>query len=311
MKTCLVFPGQGAQYPGMGQDLYEASEAVQELFTLAAETTGIDVKALLFEGSEEELKKTENTQVAITLVNLAVAEFLGEKGIVAQGAAGFSLGEYSALVYTGVLSAKDVFPLVKLRGELMAKACESLDQSSGAPGMAAVIGLAPEAVDQALAEAAIQGVYGANYNSPVQVVISGTASGLQGATEVLKAAGAKRVLPLKVSGPFHSPLLQGAAEDLKVALDSVSFQDPVKALYSNVTGKEITSGAEAKSLAVQQVVSPVRWTEEEALLVAAGYQRLIEAGPGTVLTGLWKKFNAEISCLSAGKLEQINAILES
>jgi [acyl-carrier-protein] S-malonyltransferase len=311
MKTCLVFPGQGAQYPGMGQDLYEASEAVQELFALATEITGIDVKTLLFEGSEEELKKTENTQVAITLVNLAVAEYLGEKGIVAEGAAGFSLGEYSALVYTGVLSAKDVFPLVKLRGELMAKACSALDQSEGAPGMAAVIGLAPEKVDEALDAAGVQGVYGANYNSPVQVVISGTAAGLQESAEVLKAAGAKRVLPLKVSGPFHSPLLQGAADDLKAALESIPFNDPKKALYSNVTGQRISSGVEAKALAVEQVVKPVKWTTEERLLVEEGYQRLIESGPGTVLTGLWKKFNSDIPCFSAGKLEQIEALIQA
>jgi len=310
MKTCFVFPGQGAQYPGMGKDLYDESEKVRELLALADKTTKMDLRGLLFEGSEEELMKTENTQVAITLVNLSVAAALEEKGIRAFGAAGFSLGEYSALVYCGVLEVKEVFSLVKLRGQLMNEAAQALDLSAGAPGMAAVMGLSPEEVDQALSQGAVQGVWGANYNSPVQVVISGTAPGLEQAGKILKEAGAKRVLPLKVSGPFHSPLLEKAAQGLAQELKKVPFADPKLALYSNVTGKKVLSGEEAKKLAVEQVISPVRWTDEEGLLIQEGYERIIEAGPGTVLTGLWKKFNSEIPCFSAGKWDQILELLE-
>lgn len=309
MKTAFLFPGQGAQYPNMAHDLFDASAAVRDLFALASDTTGIDTQKLLFEGTEEELKETVNTQVSVTLANLASAAVLADRGIIAQGAAGFSLGEYAALVEAGVLTAAQVFPLVKLRGEFMAQAAAQLDRSAGAPGMAAVIGLSPEKVDEALVQAAIPDLYGANYNSPTQVVISGTAAALQAGTELLKAAGARRVIALKVSGPFHSPLLAEAATALEHALLEVPFQNPQKALFSNVTGKLVTTGAEAKALAVRQVTAPVRWTTEEQALVDAGFDRVFEVGPGAVLAGLWTSFHDGTPCLSAGKLDQIHQIV--
>lgn len=308
MKTAFLFPGQGAQYPGMGKDFFDASPRVRELFQLASDTTKIDTRRLLFEGTDEELKETVNTQIAITLVNLASAAVLKERGIEAQGAAGFSLGEYAALVYTGVIAEADIFPLVKQRGEFMAKAAASLDRSAGDPGMAAVIGLSPEKVEETLAAAKIPDLFGANFNSPAQVVISGTAAGLKAGEEALKAAGARRIITLKVSGPFHSPLLKQASLDLAGVLAKVEFKDPVKTLYSNVTGQKITTGAQARDLAVQQVIAPVRWTTEEAALLADGYQRLIEAGPGEVLTGLWKSFNSDLTVSPAGKLDLIAEI---
>jgi [acyl-carrier-protein] S-malonyltransferase len=308
MKTAFLFPGQGAQYPGMARDLFDESARVRDLFTLAADTTGIDVRRLLFEGTEEELKETVNTQVSVTLANLSAAAALVERGIAADGAAGFSLGEYSALVETGVLTAAQVFPLVKLRGELMAKAAAALDRSAGDPGMAAVLGLSPDKVDEALAAAKIPDLFGANYNSPVQVVISGTAAALAAGIEALKAAGARRVIPLKVSGPFHSPLLAAAARDLEQALASIDFKNPAKTLFSNVTGAVVATGADAKTLAVRQVTAPVRWTTEEQTLLDSGFSRFIEAGPGTVLTGLWNAFHEAVPCLSGGKLEQIRQI---
>jgi len=308
MKTAFLFPGQGAQYPGMARDLHDESARVRDLFVLASDTTGVDVKLLLFEGTEDELKETVNTQISVTLANLSSAAVLAERGIVADGAAGFSLGEYSALVETGVLTAEQVFPLVKLRGELMAKAAAALDRSAGDPGMAAVLGLAPEAVDAALAAAKIPDLFGANYNSPVQVVISGTAAALAAGIEALKTAGARRVIPLKVSGPFHSPLLAAAARELETALASVDFKNPAKPLLSNVTGGLVATGAEAKTLAVQQVTAPVRWTTEEQTLLDQGFSRFVEAGPGAVLTGLWNAFHAAVPALSAGKLEQIALI---
>jgi [acyl-carrier-protein] S-malonyltransferase len=308
MKTAFLFPGQGAQYPGMARDLFDASSAVRELFSLASETTGIDVQRLLFEGTEEELKETVNTQVSVTLANLASAVVLAERGIRAEGTAGFSLGEYAALVEAGVLTADQVFPLVKLRGEFMSRAAAALDRSSGDPGMAAVIGLSPEKVDEALSSASIPDLYGANYNSPNQVVISGTAKALAAGIDALKAAGARRVVVLKVSGPFHSPLLSVAGQALEQALESVEFQNPTKALFSNVTGGLVSTGAEAKLLAVRQVTAPVRWTTEERALLDCGFTRLIEAGPGAVLAGLWGGFHDALPCLAAGKLEQIQQI---
>ena len=308
MKTAFLFPGQGAQYPTMAQDLYEASAQVRDLFALAADSTGIDVKRLLFEGTEEELKETVNTQVSVTLANLASATVLSEKGIRAQGTAGFSLGEYAALVEAGVLTAAQVFPLVKLRGEVMARAAAALDRSAGDPGMAAVLGLSPEKVDEALAAASIPNLYGANDNSSNQVVISGTAAGLSAGIEALKAAGARRVVVLKVSGPFHSPLLADAGRALEEVLKTVEFRNPTKALYSNVTGALVTTGSDAKALAVRQVTAPVRWTSEEKALLDAGFDRFIEAGPGAVLAGLWSVFHDALPCQAAGKLEQIQQI---
>jgi len=309
MKTAFLFPGQGAQYPGMARDLFDSCAAVRELFSLAADTTGIDVKRLLFEGTEEELKETVNTQVAVTLANLSSAAVLAERGIHAQGAAGFSLGEFAALVETGVLTAAQIFPLVKRRGEFMASAAAALDRSAGEPGMAAVLGLSPDKVDEALARAAIPNLYGANYNSPNQVVISGTAAGLAAGIEALKAAGARRVVILKVSGPFHSPLLADAGRALEEALRAVEFRNPAKALFSNVTGALVGTGAEAKALTVRQVTAPVRWTTEEKAILDAGFDRLIEAGPGAVLAGLWGAFHDALPCHAAGKLDQIQQIV--
>ena len=308
MKACYLFPGQGAQFPGMGKDLWEQSEQVKRLFELASDKTGIEMRKLIFEGSEEELKATDKTQVAITLINVAASSALKEKGISASGAAGFSLGEYSALYEAGVIKLEDLFPIVKARGDLMERASRNQDSPSGNPGMAAVLGLTLEEVSEVLET--LEGVYLANYNSPVQVVVSGSFEGIQKCEAVFEEAGARRVVPLKVSGPFHSPLLEEARAGLEEVLADYDYSDPQIPVYANVTGERITSGEEAKRLCVQQVVSGVRWVDEEKSILADGYDRYLEVGPGTVLTGLWKYVSKEAKCNPAGSLEDINKIAE-
>jgi [acyl-carrier-protein] S-malonyltransferase len=303
MRTCLLFPGQGAQYPKMGLDLWEASHKIRDLFQLASDAAGFDVKRVLSEGTPEELAATDKAQVLITLVDLAAAAVLAERGIEPAGCAGFSLGEYAALCTAGTLEAEAVFRLVRIRGDLMEKASRALDASGGKPGMAAVLGLP---FDKATAVAAgIEGVFVANHNSPVQLVLSGTAAGLARAEELLKAAGAKRFVRLGVSGPFHSPLMDGARAAYEEALAGSAFADPILPVYSNVTASPIGSGAKARALCARQVVSRVRWVEEEQRLLADGFGTFREAGPGSVLTGLFKALRADVDCRPAGTMEAI------
>ncbi|MCL1817589.1 MAG: ACP S-malonyltransferase [Spirochaetaceae bacterium] len=305
MKNVFLFPGQGAQYPGMGKDLWEKSPAVKELFRLASEITGCDMEKLLFTGTPEELKATDKAQGAITLANLAAAAFLRERGITASAAAGFSLGEYAALVTAGVLTEEAVFSLVKVRGELMEKASRGLDTEAGPAGMTAVMGLDFPDVERTLAEAGIEEARAANYNSPAQTVISGTAAALAAAEAALKAAGARRCIRLAVSGPFHSPLLHEARTRFAAELENYNFADPKITVYSNVTGTAIATGAEAKRLAAEQITCPVLWVEIEKNIQAAGCGRVVEAGPGTVLAGLWKAVCPDPVCLPAGSAEAI------
>ena len=308
MGTCFLYPGQGAQYPGMAKDLWEASGGVKDLFTLASDRSGMDLKKLLFEGSEEDLKATDKTQIAITLVNLSSKLILEEKGITSDGCAGFSLGEYSALVDGGIISMEDIFPIVKKRGELMETASRNLDNPAGNPGMAAVIGLDFDTLSSIISASGIDGVFLANYNSPTQTVLSGTAEGLDKAENLCKEGGARRYIRLKVSGPFHCPLLQEAKDGMKNFLEGVAFSDPQKPVYTNVTGKKIRSGDEAKQMCLDQIITTVRWVDEEKSIEGDGYDRCIEVGPGTVLSGLWKAFNGEIKCFPAGTMEQIETL---
>ena len=306
MKTCFLFPGQGAQYPGMGKDLFEASVSVRELFSQASEATGMDLEALLFRGSAEDLQATNRTQIAVTLVNLAVARVLAERGVEAQGYAGFSVGEYAALAAAGVLADGDLFRIVQARGEAMEAASRGADTAGGRAGMAAVIGLAPERVTAALA--GVDGAWAANFSSPAQVVLAGTAEGLAAAEQACTAAGARRYVPLKVSGPFHSPLIESARVQFADVVAGFTFHDPVQPVYANVTGRRIASGAEAKQLCVQQIVASVQWVTEIDSLVEAGFGRFIEAGPGKVLTGLMRGFDTDVACTPVGTMEQVDAV---
>ena len=305
MKTCFLFPGQGAQYPGMAKDLWEASPAVRDLFTVASDASGMDARKLLFESTAEELKVTDRTQIAVTLASLCSGAVLRERGAKLDGCAGFSLGEYAALCEAGILSLSDVFPIVKLRGELMEKAARGLDSTSGSAGMVAVLGIPAERVASVVEPLAKEGAHLANYNSPSQMVISGTADGLQRAEKALKDAGAKRFIRLAVSGPFHSPLMVEARKAFDVALKSYTFNDPRLPVYSNVTGRAISSGAEARELCGKQLVSLVRWVTVEERLLADGFDRFLEAGPGTVLAGLLRALRSDVPCAPAGTLEAI------
>jgi [acyl-carrier-protein] S-malonyltransferase len=288
----------------MAKDFYETSKAVRLLFALASEASRTDMKKLLFESDEEALKQTRNTQIALALAGSASALCAREHGIIATGFAGFSVGEWPALAEAGILSFFDMFRLVSERGRLMDEA----GKKSGGSTMSAVLFLAPEKIEQAIAEAGLKNVWVANYNSPIQNVISGTEADIALAEEKLKAAGAKRVVRLKVSGAFHSPIMRPASEAFATLLSDVVFHDPKATMYSNVTGAKITSGAQAKELASAQIISPVRWITEENAIITDGFGRCIETGPGTVLAGLWKALGSTVPCFAGGTLDAISSM---
>ncbi len=307
-KTAFVFSGQGAQFPGMGKDLWESYSCVKDLFEKASDLCGKDMKALLFEGSADDLKDTQNTQTAVSLVNLAVRRALNEEGLASCCAAGFSLGEFSAMADAGILTEDDVFALVAKRGEIMAAAGDEVVKTWGDVGMGAVIGLDFETVSSVIGASGVKNVYAANNNSPVQVVISGTSEGISGVQDALKEAGARRVIPLKVSGPFHTPLLEGGKAALADFLGTLNFTDPVKDFYSNVTGTLVATGAEARELSIQQMVSPVQWLVIEKNIGSSGISTVAECGPGSVLTGLWKKSGMEQPAAACGTLEGLKTL---
>ncbi|MDR2480625.1 MAG: ACP S-malonyltransferase [Treponema sp.] len=316
-KVVFLFPGQGAQYTGMALDFLAApgGAAVASLFETASAVCGQDMRALL-ESDAETLKRTDVSQPAVTLANLAAAAALEAAGYGPAACAGFSLGEYAALVCAGVIGVEDCFRLVKARGEAMQRSADRLRASGGeAPGMAAVTGLPPARVEALIAEwraAGLNDLYAANINSPKQLVISGTAAALAEAEQRFKEAGARRVLRLQVAGPFHSPLIADAAEAFGPLLETVAFGDPRIPLYSNVTGKRVRSGAEARRLALAQITAPVRWVDEEAAIAAdresAGFTACLEAGPGKVLRGLWRDSGSDIPCYAAGSAADIAQI---
>ncbi|MDR0526019.1 MAG: ACP S-malonyltransferase [Spirochaetaceae bacterium] len=307
-RNVFLFPGQGAQYRGMGADFRE-TPAGAELFQIASDITGRDMTALLQDADDETLKRTDVSQPAITLVNLAAARYLAEQGIQPAGCAGFSLGEYAALTVAGVISPEECFKLVKKRGEAMQIASDRLGTGKNAPGMAAILGLAPDQVEALIAEWRIPGLYPANFNSPRQVAVSGTAEALASAEPRFKQAGAKRFIRLGVAGPFHSPLISDAAEQFRPALEALHFRDPVIPFYSNVSGSQVLTGEEAKRLSLRQITEPVRWIAEEQAIDKDGPEAVLETGPGKVLTGLWKDSDTSIPCFGAGTVEAIHRFI--
>ncbi len=304
----FLYPGQGSQFPGMAKDLYEKYDSVKDLFKQASDACDRDMKTLLFDGSDEDLKATENAQPAIVLASLAARVALKIEGFESAGVAGHSLGEYTAMVDAGVLSIEDALKAVSARGAFMAAAGAEITADKGEIGMAAVIGIGPEAVRKALE--GLPDVWSANENGPAQVAIGGTKAGMDGAADALKAAGARRVIPLKVSCPFHTPLMAGPAESMRSFLAEITFNDPVKTVWSNVSASPVTSGDEARSLLIEQVTHSVRWVDLMASIAEKAPSSLYESGPGKVLTGLWGKSGQNGTCLPAGTVGDLISIKE-
>lgn len=279
-----VFPGQGSQFRGMGQDLYQQSKAARQLFDQANEILGYNLTNIMFEGSEEELKQTIYTQPAVFLHGVVVA--LTTSSFAPDMVAGHSLGELAALTAAGVLSFEDGLRLASIRATAMQRACELAPST-----MAAVLGLADEAIERVCAQITEEIVVPANYNCPGQVVVSGSVAGIQLAEERLKAAGAKRVVPLAVSGAFHSPFMEPARTEFAEAVQTMSFTAPRCPVYQNVNAEATTDPETIKANIIAQLTSPVRWTQSVEQMVADGATEFYECGPGKVLQGLIKKIS--------------------
>lgn len=283
MKHAYVFPGQGAQFSGMGKDLYNNNLQARELFEQANSILGFRITDIMFDGSAEELRQTRVTQPAVFLHSVILAKTLG---VVPDAVAGHSLGEFSALVIAGALSFEEGLRLVAKRAEAMQAACEA---TSGT--MAAIIGLDDEVIENICAE--IEDVVAANYNCPGQLVISGAVEAVQIACEKLKAAGARRALPLSVGGAFHSPLMEPARKQLEEAITEAMFSTPGCPVYQNVDAKPHTNPEEIKHNLIAQLTAPVRWTQIVREMLADGVGEFTELGPGNVLQGLIRKVDAE------------------
>lgn len=299
-KLAFVFPGQGAQAVGMGKDAYEQLDASRELYETADRVLGLSISKLSFEGPDDQLKLTYNTQPALLTASLAYLTPLTAAGLRPDYVAGHSLGEYSALVAAGVLTFEDAVKTVRLRGEYMDAAVPA-----GQGAMAAVLGADRERLEQLCRElsASVGAVEMANVNCPGQIVVSGTAAGVSAVVEQAKeGAGAKRAIPLEVSGPFHSSLMKPAAEKLSAHLDTVAWSDAKVPVIANVTARPVEAGAEIRSLLVDQVVSPVLWEDSVAHMIEAGVDTFVEIGSGTVLAGLIKKISRDVKVISVNSV---------
>jgi len=288
-----VFPGQGAQFVAMGKDLYEKFPLAKELFEKANEILGFRITDLMFNGTDEDLRQTKVTQPAIFLHSVILSKTLGDL-FKPEMVAGHSLGEFSALVANQTLSFEDGLILVSKRAMAMQKACE-LNPST----MAAILGLDDSIAEEICKSITEEIVVPANYNSPGQLVISGSLKGIEIACEKLKAAGAKRALPLKVGGAFHSPLMESARIELAAAIQATKFNNPICPIYQNVNAQKVTNPEIIKENLNAQLTSPVRWTQIMQNMIADGATTFIEVGPGTVLQGLVKKVKPDIEAFSA------------
>ena len=311
----------------MGKDLYDAHSSVRDLFTAATAAAPFDVADLVFNGSAEDLQATDKAQIAITVVNLAAAVVLQEAGLAPAATAGFSLGEYAAMVTARVLTLKDALRCVQVRGSIMEEVSRQVDTDGGKSGMCAVIGLSADEVSGCVQDN--NKAFVAIKNSPVQTVVGGTREGLEAATQACKDAGARRVVPLRVSGPFHTSFMEDAYRQYSKELERFVFSDPKIPIYSNVTAARVGSGEDMRVFAGKQLVSIVEWVAEQRAVLKDNSVRgggtsvctLLEVGPGSVLQGLWKGLAKQMqeedtqvvlpACMGAGKLEEINTLTKS
>ena len=299
-KIAFVFPGQGAQYTAMAKDFYEKYAVSRKVFENASKASGLDVEALCFEENDR-LNITEYTQIAMLTAEIAILRAVEEAGIRSQVNAGLSLGEYGALVASGVMQEEDAFTVVRKRGIFMQEAYPT----GGA--MSAVLGTDAELIEKICNET--QGIVSiANYNCPGQIVITGEETAVAAAGEALKAAGARRVIPLKVSGPFHSELLKGAGEKLGQELEKVEIQSFTVPYVTNVTAQYVTGPEQVKELLVSQVSSSVRWQQCVEQMIDDGVDTFIEIGPGKTLTGFLKKINRNVKALHVEKTEDLDEV---
>lgn len=301
-KIAFVFPGQGAQSVGMAKDVYEAVPSSRRVIDSADQVLGFSVRSLMFEGPEEELKQTYNTQPALLTASIAYLEALREKGLTPDYVAGHSLGEYSALVAAGVMTFEEAVAVVRARGEYMEQAVPG-----GKGAMAAVLGADREALGTLCASISGEGsvVELANLNCPGQIVISGTSEGVAAAGERVKEAGGKRAIPLEVSGPFHSSLMKEAADRLEATLAGVHWSKPSVPVVANVTARPVKEEDRVPGLLVQQVYSPVLWQDSVEWMIAEGVDTFVEIGPGSVLAGLIRKIDKHVSVISINSLDSI------
>lgn len=300
-KVAFVFPGQGAQYVGMGKDFYEQIPVSRKVYTIASEVTGLNLPGLCFKENEQ-IDITEYTQIAMLATEAAMLAALQEKGVKADVAAGLSLGEYGAILTAGAMSLEDVFRVVRQRGILMQKAVPT----GGA--MCAVLGMDGEKIAKICEET--EGIVSvANYNCPGQIVITGEEGAVAAAAEKLKEAGARRYIPLKVSGPFHSEMLKGAGEKLAGVLVDVELKEFSMPYVTNVTADYVTDISEIKELLGRQVYSSVRWQQSVERMIADGVDTFIEIGPGRTLTGFLKKINKNVTGLHIEKVEELEEVV--
>lgn len=307
-KIAYLFPGQASQYVGMGRDLYEQSPLVRELYEQASVLLGFDVARFSFEGPSETLKQTIHTQPAILVHSVAVVSLLAQAGMRPAVVAGHSLGEYSALVAVESLGFSEAVRLVRLRSQLMHEA--GVKQ----PGtMAAIIGLDADTLEQVCRDAthANEPVQPANFNSPEQIAIAGAVPAVQRAMELAKTAGAKRAIPLEVSGAFHSVLMKSAQDGLSIAIADTPLHDAAAPVIANVTASPVTAARKIRQLLVEQLTHPVRWVDSMRAMTALDVEIFIETGPGTVLKGLMRRINPDAVVLHTDTLEQIHTVIET
>ena len=300
-KIAFVFPGQGAQYTGMAKDFYEKYAVSRKVFENASKASGLDVEALCFEENDK-LDLTEYTQAALVTTFLAMTKVVEEKGLTPDVTAGLSLGEYCAISVAGGMAEEDAIRLVRTRGILMQNTVPA-----GEGGMAAILGLSAEAVEAGIQD--ISGVTVANYNCPGQIVITGEGKAVEQAAEVLKAAGAKRAVMLNVSGPFHSPMLKKAGEELEKEMEHMTFTELQIPYVTNVTAEYVSDISQTKTLLEEQVASSVRWQESMEKMIAEGVDTFVEIGPGKTLAGFMKKIDKSVKMYNIASWEDVEKVV--